>query len=84
MTNAHVITDPRTGELMEEVLVQMGEQKEYPADVIGYDHTTDIAVLKIDAEDELPFATLANSDQVGDIVFAVGNPLGIGMTVTIE
>ena len=85
VTNAHVITDPRTGELMEEVLVQMGEQKEYPADVIGYDHTTDIAVLKIDAEDELPFATLANSDQlqVGDIVFAVGNPLGIGMTVTM-
>tara|TARA_B000000441_G_scaffold92878_1_gene64205 strand:+ start:576 stop:1967 length:1392 start_codon:yes stop_codon:yes gene_type:complete len=85
VTNAHVITDPRTGELMEEVLVQMGGQKEYPADVIGYDHTTDIAVLKIDAEDELPFATLANSDQlqVGDIVFAVGNPLGIGMTVTM-
>lgn len=85
VTNAHVITDPRTGELMEEVLVQMGEQKEYPADVIGFDHTTDIAVLKIESEEELPFATLADSDQlqVGDIVFAVGNPLGIGMTVTM-
>ena len=85
VTNAHVITDPRTGELMEEVIVQMGEQKEYPADIIGFDHTTDIAVLKIESEEVLPFATLGDSDilQVGDIVFAVGNPLGIGMTVTM-
>lgn len=85
VTNAHVITDPRSGELMEEIVVQIGEQKEYPANIIGFDHSTDIAVLKIDSEEELPFATLANSDllQVGDIVFAVGNPLGIGMTVTM-
>ena len=85
VTNAHVITDPRTGELMEEVIVQMSEQKEYPAEIIGFDHTTDIAVLKIESDDELPFATLANSDllRVGDVVFAVGYPLGIGMTVTM-
>ena len=85
VTNAHVISDPRTGELMEEVVVKLGEQKDYPATIIGYDHTTDIAVLKIEADEELPFATLANSDQlqVGDVVFAVGNPLGIGMTVTM-
>jgi serine protease Do len=85
VTNAHVITDPRTGELMEEVIVQTGEQNEYPAEIIGFDHSTDIAVLKINSEEELPFATLADSDllEVGDIVFAVGNPLGIGMTVTM-
>jgi serine protease Do/serine protease DegQ len=85
VTNAHVISDPRTGELMEEVVVKLGEQKECPATIIGYDHTTDIAVLKIEADEDLPFATLANSDQlqVGDVVFAVGNPLGIGMTVTM-
>ena len=85
VTNAHVITDPRNGEVMEEVLVQITEQKEYPAQIIGLDHATDIAVLKIDAEEELPFATFADSDllEVGDIVFAVGNPLGIGMTVTM-
>ena len=68
------------GELMEEVIVQMSEQKEYPAEIIGFDHTTDIAVLKIESEDELPFAlhTLANSDllRVGDIVFAVEIHLG--------
>lgn len=85
VTNAHVITDPRSGELMEEVFVKIGSQTEYSAQVIGYDHSTDIAVLKIASDGELPFATLANSDhlKVGDIVFAVGNPLGIGMTVTM-
>ena len=84
VTNAHVITDPRTGELMEEVIIQMSEE-EYPAEIIGFDHTTDIAVLKIESDSELPFATLSDSDllRVGDIVFAVGNPLGIGMTVTM-
>ena len=70
---------------MEEVIVQTGEQNEYSAEIIGFDHSTDIAVLKINSEEELPFATLADSDllEVGDIVFAVGNPLGIGMTVTM-
>ena len=44
-----------------------------------------MAVLKIDADRPLPFVTLSNSDnlQVGDVVFAVGNPLGIGKTVTM-
>lgn len=85
ITNAHVIIDPRTGELVEEVVIQTIEPQEYPAEVIGFDKATDIAVLKINAEIELPFATFANSDllQVGDVVFAVGNPLGVGMTVTM-
>ena len=85
VTNAHVITDPYTGELMEEVVVQLGEKNEYPSKVVGYDHSTDIAVLKIESEEDLPYAVIANSDQlqVGDVVFAVGNPLGIGMTVTM-
>jgi len=77
--------DPRTGELVEEVVVQTTEPQEYPAEVIGFDPATDIAVLKIKSDNELPFATFANSDllQVGDVVFAVGNPLGVGMTVTM-
>lgn len=85
VTNAHVIMDPRTGELVEEVVVQTTEPQEYPAEVIGFDPATDIAVLKIQSDNELPFATFANSDllQVGDVVFAVGNPLGVGMTVTM-
>jgi len=85
ITNAHVITDPRTGELVEEVIIQLTNKKEYKANIVGFDRSTDVAVLKIDSEEPLPFVTLADSDilQVGDIVFAAGNPLGIGMTVTM-
>ena len=85
ITNAHVITDPRTGELVQEVTIQLSNKTEYQAKIIGFDRSTDIAVLKIEADEELPHVTLANSDQleVGDVVFAAGNPLGIGMTVTM-
>lgn len=86
ITNAHVITaNPNTGDLVEEVLVKVSEKEEYKASIVGYDRSTDVAVLKIDADRPLPFVTLSNSEnlQVGDVVFAVGNPLGIGKTVTM-
>ena len=86
ITNAHVITaDQRTGDLVEEVLVKVSEKEEYKASIIGFDRTTDIAVLKINAEKPLPYVVLGNSEnlQVGDVVFAVGNPLGVGKTVTM-
>ena len=59
-------------------------QKEFEAKVIGNDAPTDIAVLKIDAND-LPSITIANSDhlEVGDVVLALGNPFGLGQTVTM-
>jgi len=85
ITNAHVITDQRTGNPVEEVVVKLSTEQEFIAEIIGFDRSTDVAVLKIEAEEELPFVTLANSDllQVGDVVFAAGNPLGIGLTVTM-
>jgi serine protease Do/serine protease DegQ len=86
ITNAHVITaNQSTGDLVEEVLVKVSDKEEYKATIVGYDRSTDIAVLKIDADRALPFVTLSNSDnlEVGDVVFAVGNPLGIGKTVTM-
>jgi serine protease Do len=60
------------------------KKKEYIAKVIGTDPQTDVAVLKIDATG-LPAITIADSDQleVGDIVLAIGNPYGIGQTVTM-
>lgn len=59
------------------------DSKVYPAKVIGMDPPTDVAILKIDAKD-LPAVTLGDSDQleVGDVVLAVGNPFGVGQTVT--
>ena len=86
ITNAHVITaNPRTGDLVQEVVVKVSEKEEYKASIVGFDRSTDIAVLKIDADRPLPYVTISNSDnlQVGDIVFAVGNPLGVGKTVTM-
>ena len=85
VTNAHVITDPRTGQLVQEVTIQLSDKKEYQARIVGFDRSTDVAVLKIESSEPLPFVSIADSDNldVGDIVFAAGNPLGIGMTVTM-
>jgi len=77
LTNNHVIDGA------DEVKVRLSDGRQYEAEIIGADPKTDIAVLKVDAE-ELPALTLADSEQsrVGDIVFAAGNPLGVGLTVT--
>ncbi len=68
----------------DEVKVSLpGSKTEYPAKIIGKDRATDVAVLKIEAKN-LPSITLADSDQleIGDVVLAIGNPFGIGQTVT--
>ncbi len=59
--------------------------KEYDAKVVGTDPPTDIAVLKIEADRELPTLVVGDSDQleVGDMVLALGNPFGVGQTVTL-
>lgn len=70
----------------DEIKVAFGDdnKKEYIAKIIGTDPQTDVAVLKIDAKD-LPAITLSDSDQleIGDIVLAIGNPLGLGQSVTM-
>ena len=61
-----------------------GDPRKYSAHVVGIDKDTDLAVIKIDAERELPVAKLGNSDgvQVGDWVLAFGSPFGLNSTVT--
>jgi len=78
LTNNHVV------EGADELKVSLSDDRELIAKVIGADPKTDIAVIKVDAE-KLPVLTLADSDniRVGDIVFAVGNPLAVGQTVTM-
>ena len=82
VTNSHVVSNQR-GEEADEVLVRLNDGRELPAKIIGRDPRTDIAVLKVEAT-ELPTAKIADSTQikVGDIVFAIGNPMGVGLTVT--
>jgi serine protease Do len=78
LTNNHVVDNA------DEVKVSLTDGREFTAKVVGKDPKTDIAVVKIDASD-LPAITIANSDniEVGDLVLAVGNPFGVGQTVTM-
>ena len=77
LTNNHVVDGA------DEVKVALQDGREFSAKVIGRDPKTDVAVIKIGAKD-LPAVAMADSDkvEVGDIVLAVGNPFGIGQTVT--
>ena len=77
LTNYHVIDGA------EQIQVELTNHRVFKANVVGSDPPSDLAVLKIDAKD-LDALSLGNSDQVrvGDIALAIGNPLGLGQTVT--
>lgn len=77
LTNFHVVDGA------ERITVLMNDNTSFDAKIVGSDQPSDLAVLKIEGQN-LPFLTLGNSDnvRVGDIVLAIGNPLGIGQTVT--
>jgi len=77
LTNQHVV------EAADEIEVALSDMRRAKARVVGSDPETDLAVLKIDLKN-LPAATFALSEQarVGDIVLAIGNPFGVGQTVT--
>lgn len=77
LTNSHVVKDA------DEIKVNLSDKRSYTAKVIGADPESDIAVIKIDAKG-LPIAELGDSSKlrVGEIVLAVGNPLGFNRTVT--
>jgi serine protease Do len=80
VTNHHVI---REGQ---EITVVLADRREFEAKVIRSDERTDLAILKIDPQGEkLPVLPLGDSDdlQVGDLVLAIGNPFGVGQTVTM-
>ncbi|MEK7435594.1 MAG: Do family serine endopeptidase [Pseudomonadota bacterium] len=78
LTNQHVV------EAADEIEVALSDGKKLVAKVVGNDPETDLAVLQIDARN-LPAITLAQAEnlRVGDVVLAIGNPLGVGQTVTM-
>ena len=78
LTNNHVVDQA------DDISVTLNDGREFTAKVVGRDPKTDVAVVKIDAKD-LPFITIGNSDkiEIGDICLAIGNPFGIGQTVTM-
>lgn len=78
VTNNHVIADA------EEITVIMSDDSQYNAKIVGRDLKTDLALLKIDADKRLPYVKFGNSDKahVGDWVIAIGNPFGLGGSVS--
>jgi serine protease Do len=78
VTNNHVIDGA------DEILIEFFGGRELPAEVIGTDPKTDIALLKVEADAALPFVSFGDSDtaRVGDWVMAMGNPLGQGFSVS--
>ncbi len=78
LTNHHVIDGA------DRVTVELTDRRTFTATVVGSDGPSDLAVLKVDAKN-LPTVALGNSDsvRVGDVVLAVGNPMGVGQTVTM-
>ena len=83
VTNNHVIQPDGRAEL-EEVTVTMSDGTEYRAEVVGRDEQSDLAVLKISRSQPFPFVHFGDSGEarVGDWVIAIGNPFGLGGTVT--
>ena len=78
VTNHHVIDDA------DEIIVKLSDGQQLDAKIIGIDKMTDIALIKIESPIPLPFVKMGNSDdlRVGDWILAIGNPFGLGGSVT--
>ena len=79
ITNEHVVHDA------DELSVRLSNEREYPAEVVGRDRKLDLALIKLKGAANLPAVQLGSSDslRVGESVLAVGNPYGLGHTVTL-
>lgn len=78
LTNNHVVAGA------DEVLVTLSDEHKFPAKIIGRDEETDLAVIKIETKNSLPYVNLGDSDklEIGEWVVAIGNPFGLSQTVT--
>ncbi|TWD57706.1 Do/DeqQ family serine protease [Agrobacterium vitis] len=83
-SNGTVVTNNHVIEGADDIKVSLSDGREYPVKVVLKDKRLDLAVLKIDAKEALPTLKIADSDKidVGDLVLAIGNPFGVGQTVT--
>ena len=78
LTNNHVVADAN------EIVVTLSDERKFKAKVVGRDPETDIAVIDVESDSDLPFVNLGDSDtlDIGDWVVAIGNPFGLSHTVT--
>ena len=84
-SNGYVVTNNHVIERADEIKVRFADERTYPAKIVGRDAKLDIALLKIDGAQTLSAAVLGDSDalRVGEYVIAMGNPFGLGHTVTM-
>jgi serine protease Do len=82
VTNNHVVAEG--GDVADQISVTLNDGTTLPAKLIGRDEKTDLALLKVTSKRPLPFAKFGDSDtaRIGDWVIAIGNPFGLGSTVT--
>ena len=79
VSSSHVVAES------DEIIAVLNDKREYPARIVALDKETDLAILMLDVKnDRLPYLPLARSTslEVGDLVLAIGNPFGVGQTVT--
>jgi Do/DeqQ family serine protease len=78
VTNNHVV------EGADDIKIALADGREFPCDVVLRDESVDLAVLRVKAKEHFPVLPIGNSDavEVGDLVLAIGNPFGVGQTVT--
>jgi Do/DeqQ family serine protease len=83
-TDGYILTNHHVVDGAEQIKVDLNDNRTLDAKVVGSDPPSDLAVLKVEATN-LPVLTLGDSDRtrVGDVVLAIGNPLGVGQTVTM-
>ncbi len=88
LSNHHVIApvleQPRIRRLADKISVTLHTGETYTAEVVGVDHESDLAVIKIEAPEPLPFVPVGDASglRIGEWVLAIGNPFGVGKTIT--
>ncbi|MET0749046.1 MAG: Do family serine endopeptidase, partial [Rhizobium sp.] len=82
--NGTIITNNHVVDGADDIKIALSDGREFPCKVVLKDDRVDLAVLKIDTREPLPMLPIGNSDavDVGDLVLAIGNPFGVGQTVT--
>lgn len=83
-SQGHILTNNHVAGGASEIQVTLADGRQYPAKVVGTDPKTDLALIKINDSDRLPYLTFGNSDHVGvgEWVVAIGAPRGLNQTVT--
>lgn len=83
--DGYVLTNNHVVEAADEIEVALNDGRKFPARLVGRDPDTDLAVLRMDDTSGLPAIAFATNDalSVGDVVLAIGNPFGVGQTVTM-